>query len=78
MLDYYYVSFKYFIVDKLGIGELKNQFKITLASTNLGLDHINTPSFQQVIDGFGHSLEHGRDLSERMVTHKHSYTSYSC
>ena len=57
--------------------DVSNQFKIALALTNLGLDHLTTPSFQQVKDGFGHSLERGRDFMGRTVTCKHSYTSYS-
>ena len=51
-----------------------NESKIKLASTNLGLDHLTTPYFQQVKDGFGLTLESGRDFLEMMVTHKNCYT----
>jgi hypothetical protein len=57
--------------------DVANEFKTTLTSTTLGLDHPTAPSFQQVQDGFGHTLECGRDFLERMVTHKRSYASSS-
>ena len=54
-----------------------NEFKTELTSTTLGLDHPVASSFQQLQDGFEHTLERERDFLERMVTHKHSYASSS-
>ena len=52
-----------------------NEFKTTLTSTTLGLDHPIASSFQQLQDGFGHTLECEREFLARMVTRKRSYTS---
>lgn len=57
--------------------DVANEFKTTLASTTLGLDHPVAPYFRQVQDGFGHTLQHEKDFLERMVTRKRSYTSSS-
>jgi len=54
-----------------------NEFKTTLTSTMIGLDHPTALSFQQVQDGFGSTLESGRYFLERMVTNKRSYASSS-
>ena len=54
-----------------------NEFKTTLTSTTLGLDHPIASSFQQLQDEFGHTLERERDFLERMVTRKCSYASSS-
>ena len=57
--------------------DVANEFKATMVSSSLGLDHPTVPYFQQVKDGFGHTLQHQKYLLERMVTRKHSYTSSS-
>ena len=54
-----------------------NEFKETLVSSSLGLDHPIGPYFRQVEDGFGHTLQRQKYLLEMMVTHKRSYTSSS-
>ena len=50
--------------------DVANEFKATLVSSNLGLDHPTAPYFRQVEDGFGHTLQHQKDFLERMVTRK--------
>jgi len=56
--------------------DVANEFKATLVSSSLGLDHPTAP-FRQVEDGFGHTLQRQKDFLERMVTRKRSYTSSS-
>ena len=57
--------------------DVANEFKETLVSSSLGLDHPTAPYFRQVEDGFGHTLQRQKDFLERMVTHKQSYASSS-
>ena len=57
--------------------DVANEFKETLVSSSLGLDHPTAPYFRQVEDGFGHTLQSKKDFLERMVTRKRSYTSSS-
>ena len=57
--------------------DVSNEFKATLVSIYLGLDHPTTPYFRQVEDGFGHTLQRKKDFLERMVNRKRSYTSSS-
>ena len=57
--------------------DLSNEFKETLVSSSLGLDHPTAPYFWQVEDGFGHTIQRQKYFLERMVTRKHSYTSSS-
>ena len=54
-----------------------NEFKTTLTSTTLRLYHPVASSFQQLQDGFGHTLERERDFLERIITRKRSYASSS-
>ena len=57
--------------------DVANEFKSPLVSSSLGLDHRTAPYFQQVEDGFGHTLQRQKYFLERMVTCKRSYTSSS-
>ena len=50
--------------------DVSNEFKATMVSSILGLDHPTAPYFRQVEDGFGHTLQHQKDFLERMVTRK--------
>ena len=54
-----------------------NEFKTSLASTTLGLDHSIASSFQQLQDGFRNTLKRERYFLGRMVTCKRSYTPSS-
>jgi len=57
--------------------DVANEFKATLVSSSLGLDHPTAPYFRQLEDGFGHTLQRQKDFLEMMVTRKRSYTSSS-